>query len=126
MTDYEVKTALFIDTGFDDRECNHLMFDERKSTIAKEIQAVFESDESLTGYITSDLDIQFIGYKARVGYTFSCNDENEQEAESFSDYSTRGIQEKLKELGYEVKRITCVASEMDMGWLDRLEQMWFG
>lgn len=44
MTDYEVKTALLIDTGFDDRECNHLMFDGRKSTIAEEIQAVFESD----------------------------------------------------------------------------------
>ena len=126
MTDYEVKTALLMDTGFDDRECNCLMFDGRKREIAEEIQAVFESDKSLMDYITSDLDIQFIDYKVRVGYTFSCNDENEQEAESFSEYYTRGIQEKLKELGYEVKRITCVASEMDMGWLDRLEQIWFG
>ncbi|WP_455437657.1 hypothetical protein [Hungatella hathewayi] len=126
MMDYEVRTAILLDTGFDDRECNCFMFDGRKREIADEIWSVIKSDKRLSEYITDDLEVQFHGYKVRVGYTFSCNDENEKDAESFAESCTHDIQDKLKELGYEVKRITCIASEMDMGWLDRLEQMWFG
>lgn len=126
MRDYEVKTAILIDIGFDDRECNCLMFEGMKENIIKEIRSVFEGETSLSEYITSDLHLQFIGYNIVVKYTFSCHDENEKEAESFSNYSTRGVQEKLEELGYSIKQISCKAGEMDMGWLDKLEQIWFG
>lgn len=124
--DYEVKTRVLLDTGFDDRECNHLMFDGIKNEMVKQIKAVFESDKTLSENITSDLNFTFSGYKVDLEYTFSCNDENEAEAESFSTYCLRNIEEKLQEQGFNVKKITCEAEEMDMGWLDRMESMWFG
>ena len=126
MTDYEVKTSISLDTGFDDRENNRLMFEDRKRGIIKDIKSVFESDKTLTEYIAGDLDFQFDGYKVKVEYIFTCNDENEAEAESFSNYCVNGIQNKLEELGYGIKQVTCKASEMDMEWLNRLEGMWFG
>lgn len=124
--DYEVKTAVLLDTGFDDRECNYLMFEGIKKKIVDNIKSVFEHDKTLSEYITSNLNFRFSGYKVELEYTFSCNDENEAEAESFSAYCLRNIEEKLQEQGLSVKKITCKADEMDMGWLDRLESMWFG
>lgn len=126
MRDYEVKTAILIESGFDDRECNCLMFEGMKEKIVKDIQSVFEGETSLAEYITSDLNFQFMGYNVVVKYTFSCYDENEKEAESLSIYSARDVQEKLKELGYNLKKISCEAGEMDMEWLDKLEEVWFG
>ena len=54
------------------------------------------------------------------------HDENEAEAESFSAYCVRGIQDKLEEFGCKIRKIDCVAEEADMTWLDRLEDAIFG
>lgn len=59
-------------------------------------------------------------------YTFSCHDENETEAESFSNYCLQNIREGLQEKGYTMEKVACEVGEMDMVWLDRLEAMWFG
>lgn len=126
MRDYEVDTTVLIDTGFDDRECNCLMFDDMKEKIVSDIRAAFEGDKTLSENITSNLDFTFSGYKVNVEYTFSCNDENEAEAESFSAYCLRDIQERLQAQGYTIEKVNCTASEMDMGWLDQMERMWFG
>ena len=126
MRDYEVETSVLINTGFDDRECNCLMFDGMKGKIVEDIKAAFKNHEILSNYITSDLTFSFLGYKAKVDYTFSCHDENEAEAESFSNSCLQDIKGNLREQGYHMERITCRANEMDMGWLDRLEGMYFG
>ena len=59
-------------------------------------------------------------YKVRVAYEFSCYDENEQEAEGFSNYCVKGVRSKLEELGYRMECISSKAEDMDMGWLDEL------
>lgn len=100
------------------------MYEGMKEKIKKDIQTAFLNDESLKGYITSDLTLRFLdGYKVRVEYEFSCYDENEQEAEGFSNYCVKGVQSRLEELGYRMESISSKAEEMDMGWLDELESM---
>ena len=126
MRDYKVNTAVLFNTGFDDRECNRLMFERMKGKIVNDISRAFEKDKTLSEYINSNLDFTFTGYKVRVEYTFVCYDENEAEAESFSNYCLQSIRHGLQEQGYTMENVTCKASEMDMGWLDRLEEMWFG
>ncbi|CAK7088833.1 MAG: hypothetical protein ENTB_04563 [Enterocloster aldenensis] len=126
MKDYEVNTAVLFNTGFDDRECNFLMFENRKERIVNDIKEAIEEDKMLSQYISSILNFTFTGYKVKVEYTFTCHDENEAEAESFSNYCLQTIRERLQEQGYTMEKVTCTASEMDMGWLDRLEEMWFG
>ena len=91
-----------------------------------DIRSAFEKDSTLSQNITSNLDFTFSGYKVKVEYTFSCHDENEAEAESFSNYCLQNIREGLQEKGYTMEKVTCEAGEMDMAWLDRLETMWFG
>lgn len=126
MKDYTVNTAITFHTGFDDRECNCLMYEGMKEKIKNDIQTAFLNDERLKGYITSDLTLRFLdGYKVRVEYEFSCYDENEQEAEGYSNYCVKGVQSKLEELGYHMKCISSKAEDMDMGWLDELESMVF-
>ena len=61
----------------------------------------------------------------KVEYAFSCYDENEAEAESFSNYCLQNIRQGLEEQGYTMEKVTCEASEMDMTWLDRMEEIWF-
>lgn len=125
MADYEVKTAILIDTGFDDRECNSLMYDGWKEKMGEDIRKAFAGDEALAGYITSDLNFLFIGYKVKLEYTFSCNDDSEQEAEDYAVFCLKGIQQKLEEVGYHIEKITCRAGAMDMEWLDKLEDSVF-
>lgn len=126
MKDYTVNTAITFHTGFDDRECNCLMYEGMKGKIKNDIQTAFLNDERLKGYITSDLTLRFLdGYKVRVEYEFSCYDENEQEAEGYSNYCVKGVQSKLEELGYHMECISSKAEDMDMGWLDELESMVF-
>ena len=97
-----------------------------KETIKNDSQTAFVSDESLKSYITSDLTLRFLdGYKVRVEYEFSCYDENEQEAEGFSNYCVKGVQSRLEKLGYRMECVSSKAEEMDMGWLDELEAMVF-
>lgn len=126
MKDYEVNTAVLFHTGFADGECNRLMFEGMKEKIVNDIRSEFEKDSTLSQNITSNLDFTFSGYKVKVEYTFSCHDENEAEAESFSNYCLQNIREGLQEKGYTMEKVTCEAGEMDMAWLDRLETMWFG
>ncbi len=126
LKDYTVNTAITFHTGFDDRENNCLMYEGMKEKIKKDIQTAFLNDESLKGYITSDLTLRFLdGYKVRVEYEFSCYDENKQEAEGFSNYCVKGVQSRLEELGYRIESISSKAEEMGMGWLDELESMVF-
>ena len=126
LKDYTVNTAITFHTGFDDRENNCLMYEGMKEKIKNDIQTAFLNDESLKGYITSDLTLRFLdGYKVRVEYEFSCYDENKQEAEGFSNYCVKGVQSRLEELGYRMESISSKAEEMDMGWLDELESMVF-
>ena len=126
LKDYTVNTAITFHTGFDDRECNCLMYEGMKEKIKHDIQTAFLSDESLKGYITSNLTLRFLdGYKVRVEYEFSCYDENKQEAEGFSNYCVKGVQSRLEELGYRMESISSKAEEMGMGWLDELESMVF-
>ncbi len=102
------------------------MYEGMKEKIKHDIQTAFLNDESLKGYITSDLTLRFLdGYKVRVEYEFSCHDENKQEAEGFSNYCVKGVQNRLEELGYRMESISSKAEEMDMGWLDELESMVF-
>ena len=97
MKDYTVNTAITFHTGFDDRECNRLMYEGMKEKIKNDIQTAFLNEESLNGYITSDLTLRFLdGYKVRVEYEFSCYDENEQEAEGFCNYCIKGVQSWMK------------------------------
>lgn len=126
MKDYTVNTAITFHTGFDDRECNCLMYEGMKEKIKNDIQTAFLNDERLKGYITSDLTLRFLdGYKVRVEYEFSCYDENKQEAEGYSIYCVKGVQNRLEELGYRMQCISSKAEDMDMGWLDELESMVF-
>ena len=126
LKDYTVNTAITFHTGFDDRENNCLMYEGMKEKIKNDIQTAFLKDESLKGYITSDLTLRFLdGYRVRVEYEFSCYDENEQEAEGFSNYCVKGVQSSLEELGYRMECVSSKAEEMDMGWLDELESMVF-
>ena len=99
LKDYTVNTAITFHTGFDDRENNCLMYEGMKEKIKHDIQTAFLSDESLKGYITSDLTLRFLdGYKVRVEYEFSW---------------------------YRIESISSKAEEMGMGWLDELESMVF-
>lgn len=71
MKDYTVNTAITFHTGFDDRECNRLMYEGMKEKIKNDIQTAFLNDESLKGYITSDLTLRFLdGYKVRWSMSF--------------------------------------------------------
>ena len=102
------------------------MYEGMKEKIKNDIQTAFLSDERLRGYITSDLTLRFLdGYKVRVAYEFSCYDENKQEAEGYSIYCAKGVQNRLEELGYRMQCISSKAEDMDMGWLDELESMVF-
>lgn len=60
MNDYIVNTAITPHTGFDDRECNCLMYEGMKEKIKNDIQTAFLNDESLKGYITSNLTLRFL------------------------------------------------------------------
>ena len=119
MRDYEMNTAMLFNTGFDDRECNRQMFEEMKGKIVNDISRAFQKDKTLSEYITSNLDFKFTGYKIRVDYTFVCHDENEAEAESFSNYYLQSVRHGLQEQRYTMENLICKASDMDMGWPDR-------
>ena len=59
LKDYTVNTAITFHTGFDDRENNCLMYEGMKEKIKHDIQTAFLNDESLKGYITSDLTLRY-------------------------------------------------------------------
>lgn len=128
MKDYDVHTKVKFWLDFDSSgEFNMLLLPEIQKQFVQHVKEVYEQDETLgESYISSDLDFHLEGRMVQLEYTFSCHDENEAEAESFSAYCVRGIQDKLEEFGCKIRKIDCVAEEADMTWLDRLEDAIFG
>lgn len=69
---------------------------------------------------------RFDGRTVQLEYTFSCFDESEAEAESFSAYCVRCVRKELEAFGCKLGKIECKAEEADTSWLDRLEDSIFG
>lgn len=124
--DYSVKTRILLATNFNTREFNDLMYESAKPHIIDEIKSVIEVDPTLPQYIDGNLTFRFLpDYKILLKYQFVCNDENEAEAESFSKSCVEDIRKGLEEKGYRIEWINCMAKEMDMKWLEELEDMVF-
>lgn len=124
--DYNVKTGILLNTNINTREFNDLMYESAKPRIIEGIKSVIEKDPTLPQYIDGDLTFRFLSdYRILLKYQFVCNDENEAEAESFSKSCVEDIRKGLEEKGYRIERIDCTAKEMDMKWLDELEDMVF-
>ena len=124
--DYVVKTRILLNTNFNISEFNDLMYEDAKPDIIEDIKSVIEEDPPLCGYIDGDLTFRFLSnYKVLLTYDFNCNDENGAEAESFSKSCMEDIRKELEGKGYRIDRISCTAEEMDMEWLDKLEDMVF-
>lgn len=87
---------------------------------------MIEGDPALPQYMDGDLTFRFLcDYRVLLKYQFSCNDENEAEAESFSKSCVEDIRKELERKGYPIEKISCRAGEMDMEWLEKLEDMVF-
>lgn len=124
--DYSVKTRVLLGTNFNTVEFNALMFESAKPFIIEDMKSVIEGDPTLPEYIDGDLTFRFLeNCDVILKYRFNCNDENEAEAESFSRSCVEDIRHNLEEKGYKIKKINCTAEEMDMEWLDRLEDLVF-
>ena len=124
--DYDVQTKVSFRLDFDGSgEFNMLLLPNIQEQFTQHVKKVFEQDEMI-GYISSDLNFQFDGRMVQLEYTFSCHDENEAEAESFSTYCVRGVQKELEGFGCKIRKIDCKAGEADMSWLDQLEDAVFG
>lgn len=80
----------------------------------------------MTSSISGDLDFTFTGYKVNLEYVFTCHDENEAEAESFSEYCLNYVRDEFEKLGYCIEKISCEVQEADMDWLDKMEDAIFG
>ena len=95
MKDYDVHTKVKFWLDFDSSgEFNMLLLPEIQKQFVQHVKEVYEQDETLgESYISSDLDFHLEGRMVQLEYTFSCHDENEAEAESFSAYCVRGIQD---------------------------------
>ena len=126
--DYDVQTKVRFRLDFDGTgESNILLLPDIQKQFVQHVKEVFEQDATLgSGYVSSDLNFHFDGRTVQLEYTFSCHDENEAEAESFSKYCVRGVQEELEEFGCKIRKIECKAEEADTSWLDRLEDAVFG
>ena len=126
--DYDVQTKVKFRINYDSAgEFNALLIPDIQKQFAQHVKEVFEQDATLGGgYVSSNLNFHFDGRTAQLEYTFSCHDENEAEAESFSKYCVRGVQEELEEFGCKIRKIECKAEEADTSWLDRLEDAVFG
>ena len=126
--DYNVQTKVSFRLDFDGSgEFNMLLLPDVQKQFAQHVKEVYQRDDTLgNGYISSDLNFKFDGRMVRLEYTFTCHDENEAEAESFSTYCVRCVQKELESFGCKVRRIDCKAEEADMSWLDQLEDAIFG
>lgn len=125
--DYAVRTKVTFLLNFDGSgEVNILALPDVQRAFAEHVQSVFQQDETLSDYIDGDLTFQFDGRRAEVEYTFSCYDESQEEAESFSEYCVKSVREDLEAFGCKLGQIHCAADEKDMTWLDQLEDAVFG
>ncbi len=121
--DYDVQTTVNFRLDFDGSgEFNVLLLPDIQKQFTQHVKKVYERDDTLgSGYVSSNLNFHFDGRMVQLEYTFSCHDENAAEAESFSAYCVRCIQEKLEGFGCKIRKIDCKAEEADMSWLDQLE-----
>ena len=126
--DYDVQTTVNFRLDFDGSgEFNVLLLPDIQKQFTQHVKKVYERDDTLgSGYVSSNLNFRFDGRMVQLEYTFSCHDENAAEAESFSAYCVRCIQEKLEGFGCKIRKIDCKAEEADMSWLDQLEDKIFG
>lgn len=125
--DYDVTTMVKFRLDFDGNgEMNLLALPDVQRAFASHVQKVFQANDTLRDYVTSDLDFSFDGRHCGLKYTFSCFDENEAEAESFSQYCVRKVQKELESFGCKLLDINCTTEEADMTWLDQLEDAIFG
>lgn len=125
--DYDVRTKVTFLLNFDGSgEVNILALPDVQRAFAEHVQSVFQQDETLGDYIDDDLAFRFDGRRAEVEYTFSCHDESQEEAESFSEYCVQSVREDLEAFGCKLGQIHCTADEADMTWLDQLEDAVFG
>ncbi len=126
--DYEVQTKVTFRLDFDGSgEFNTLLLPDIQKQFVQHVKEVYQQDDTLgSGYISSDLNFRFDDRKVQLEYTFSCHDENEAEAESFSKYCVQCVKEELEFFGCKIRKIDCKAEEADMSWLDALEDQIFG
>ena len=126
--DYDVQTKVRFRLDFDGTgESNILLLPDIQKQFVQHVKKVYEQDSTLgNGYVSSDLNFHCDGRTVQLEYTFSCFDENEAEAESFSAYCVRCVRKELEEFGCKVGKIECKAEEADTSWLDRLEDAVFG
>lgn len=124
--DYNVKTQVRLGTNFNTADFNALLYESAQPFMIEDIKSVIEADPTLSEYIDGDLTFRFLeNYDIVLKYTFNCNDKDEAEAESFSKSCVEDIRCELEEKGYKIKWIKCKAEEMDMKWLDELEDIIF-
>ena len=126
--DYEVQTKVTFRLDFGGSgEFNTLLLPDIQKQFVQHVKEVYERDDTLgNGFISSDLNFHFDGRNVQLEYTFSCCDENETEAESFSAYCVRCVQKELEEFGCKVRKIDCKAEEADMSWYEAFEDAVFG
>ena len=98
--DYDVQTKVSFRLDFDGSgEFNMLLLPDVQKQFVQHVKEVYERDDTLgNGYISSDLNFHFDSRMVQLEYTFSCHDENEAEAESFSAYCVRLSKWKFKSL----------------------------
>lgn len=124
--DYDVATKITFWLNFmGGSDLNDFAYPAVYRAFTDHVKEVFLADDILKNYITSNLDFHFDGRKCCLEYTFSCHDESEAEAESFSEYCVQRVQEELEKFGCRLSRINCSAQEADMTWLDELEDAIF-
>ena len=126
--DYEVQTKVQFWLDFDGSgDFNMMLLPDIQKQFVQHVKEVYQQDDTLGhGYISSDLNFQFDGRKVQLEYTFFCHDENEAEAESFSEYCVQCVKKELESFGCKIRKIDCKAEEADMSWLDALEDQIFG
>ena len=126
--DYDVQTKIKFWLDFDGSgDFNMLLLPDVQKQFVQHVKEVYKQDDTLgSGYISSDLNFHFDGRSVQLEYTFSCHDENEAEAESFSTYCVQCVREELEAFGCKIRKIDCKAEEADMSWLDQLEDAIFG
>jgi len=125
--DYSVRTKVKFRLDFDGSgDFNTLLLPDVQRAFVQHVKGVYEQDETLSTYIPENLNFHCNGRWVELDYTFSCHDESEAEAESFSSYCVRGIQEELEAFGCKLTQISCKAEKADRTWLDELENAIFG
>lgn len=124
--DYQVETQVTLEYMHHPEMISTPITRAAQEHFAKSVRDIFAQDATLPMYVQGDLKFNFEGNKVHIGYNFTCADESPEEAESFSKYCVHGVESELKKLNCKVQEISCTVEEMDMSWLDKLEDQIFG